>query len=223
LAGKSLIRASELRSIGTQYQKMYGAVIAFKEKYFALPGDMTNATQFWGVAAAGLMCVSTPSVDAKTCDGNGNGKIDYIFGVSYSKEYYRIWQHLANAQLIEGSFNGDSDVLKARMKPIAWRIDHYDEATVLMNQIVSNSMFSGEYRNTFYLSTPVANSLLTPIDTMNLDMKLDDGKPATGKIVSWSGSTVANCTDAASYTTLTADYLFTQTAPICSLMFRNQF
>lgn len=48
LAGQSLIRAAELRSYITDVQRYPAAVNAFKDKYFAYPGDMANATKFWG-------------------------------------------------------------------------------------------------------------------------------------------------------------------------------
>jgi prepilin-type N-terminal cleavage/methylation domain-containing protein len=49
LMGQSLIRAAELRRVVTDYNKYTTAVQSFRDKYFALPGDMTNAQNFWGV------------------------------------------------------------------------------------------------------------------------------------------------------------------------------
>ena len=46
LTGKSLIRASELRSVVSQFQAFHAAHNAFKDKYFSIAGDMNNATQF---------------------------------------------------------------------------------------------------------------------------------------------------------------------------------
>ena len=46
LTGQSLIRAAELRSVTTQYQGYVTAVNTFRDKYFALPGDMPNAIDF---------------------------------------------------------------------------------------------------------------------------------------------------------------------------------
>ena len=48
LTGQNLIRAAELRSVVTEFQTYQTAVMTFRDKYFALPGDMTNATDFWG-------------------------------------------------------------------------------------------------------------------------------------------------------------------------------
>src|SRR3569833_319215 len=60
--GQSLIRAAELRSVTTQYQRFLTAVQTFRDKYFALPGDMTNAHSYWGIAiATPATCVTTAS------------------------------------------------------------------------------------------------------------------------------------------------------------------
>src|ERR1700742_2576195 len=72
LGGKSLIRASELRSVVTQHDQILTAILGFKDKYFALPGDMNNATQFWGALNPVSFCMTGHSVDQKTCDGNGD-------------------------------------------------------------------------------------------------------------------------------------------------------
>ena len=48
LAGQSLIRASELRAATAEYQRYATSIQSFRDKYMALPGDMTNATRFWG-------------------------------------------------------------------------------------------------------------------------------------------------------------------------------
>lgn len=113
LTGQSLIRASELRAVTTEYQRYATAVQAFRDKYFALPGDMPNATRFWGVQHATLAtCQTTASTTALTCDGNGDGNIGYTY------EIFRAWQHLANACLIEGTYNGIDGGAGAGYDPI---------------------------------------------------------------------------------------------------------
>ena len=49
LSGQSLIRAAQLRSVTADYTRFVTAVNTFRDKYFALPGDMTNAQSVWGV------------------------------------------------------------------------------------------------------------------------------------------------------------------------------
>ena len=44
LTGQSLIRAAELRTVSTQYATFSTAVNTFRDKYFTIPGDMTNAS-----------------------------------------------------------------------------------------------------------------------------------------------------------------------------------
>ena len=53
LAGQNLIRASELRSVSTQINQLNTAFMTFRDTYFALPGDMRNAQDFWG----GTKCI----------------------------------------------------------------------------------------------------------------------------------------------------------------------
>lgn len=76
LAGQSLIRASELRSVGNDVGRFYTATQSFRDKYFALPGDMAIATQIWGTQdnTPGT-CKTTPSTTILTCNGDGNGQI----------------------------------------------------------------------------------------------------------------------------------------------------
>ncbi len=105
LTGQSLIRASELRSITTDMNRYVTATQTFRDKYFAVPGDMRNATAFWGVAAgtgSDATCANTVSTSAATCNGNGDGVIQ-TFNVAFD-EIFLAPKHLANAGLIEGSY-----------------------------------------------------------------------------------------------------------------------
>lgn len=110
LTGQSLIRASELRKFMNTMERYKAATYTFRDKYFALPGDMNNAKQFWGSAGTGTACRgvdSTTLADPKnTCDGDGDGNIRPSSVNNYSWEIFRYWQHLANAGLIEGSYTG---------------------------------------------------------------------------------------------------------------------
>jgi prepilin-type N-terminal cleavage/methylation domain-containing protein len=79
LSGQSLIRASELRKVTTEYTSIVAAVGSFREKYLYLPGDFPNASQFWGAAAAGAGCWFTPNPGTvPTCSGNGDGRLSQV-------------------------------------------------------------------------------------------------------------------------------------------------
>lgn len=115
LGGQALIKAAELRAVTTEFSQWQTAINTFKGKYFALPGDMRNATQFWGNADTGGTggdC-GAPLTDAgsgtQTCNGDGNGEIKYSWkGAPPAQIYeiFRFWQHLSNAGLINGDFPG---------------------------------------------------------------------------------------------------------------------
>lgn len=202
LGGRSLIRASELRSITTQYNNYYSATRAFRDKYFALPGDMTNATSFWGAAAAPGTCATTAGTGAATCDGDGDGLITSIVG---SKETHRFWQHLANAGMIEGSYQGISaaPAPETSINLPPGKVGHSFWSVGNLGLVSAGAyvMFAGDYGNLFEIGSGCATSavncpLLNPEEVWNIDTKMDDGKPATGKLVVDTVNGVEFCTDA---------------------------
>lgn len=102
LGGKSLIRASELRSISADMGKYQGAIIAFRTKYNGLPGDMSNASSYWP-----NQCVD---IAGNTCNGNSDGKItirDITVENKWCVEQLRAWQTLALSGLVEGAYTGN--------------------------------------------------------------------------------------------------------------------
>ena len=109
VAGASMIRAAELRAVISEETKFKIALHTFRDKYFAIPGDMKNATRFWGAEPA-ANCPgddTTPSTSSATCDGDGSGTIEWGHEAgAISGEAHRFWQHLANAELVSGSFTG---------------------------------------------------------------------------------------------------------------------
>lgn len=190
LTGQALIRAAELRSVTTEFNAHKTAVHAFRDKYFALPGDMLNATRFWGVAAGStadgldLTCQSytTPATDSKTCNGNGNGIID-------GAEIVRDWQQLVNAGLIAGKFTGVTgspnpiqpgvNVPASKANASAgWMISSATPTPgfTLGSNLKNLLIFSG------YTAAGMYPSALTPTDAWNIDMKMDDGVPQSGSV-----------------------------------------
>ena len=93
-------------------------------------------------------------------------------------------------------------------------------------------MFAGDYgRGSFTYASLVDSGLrptgrvMTPEEVWNIDNKLDDGKPARGKVVTGSGGGVdiINCTDAVDENSLDANYLLTSGEVNCAIIFRQQF
>lgn len=234
LTGQSLIRAAELRSISTQYAGFVTATQTFRDKYFAIPGDMTNAQSYWGIAAASN-CATTTTNTTATCNGNGNGQInDSANGTSDSHEGFRFWQHLANAGLIEGTYTGilggggtinnsvAANSPKGRLSGSLWFAYNWGTMTG------SASRFDGAYNNILTLGAPSTTDwpslpFLKPDELYNIDTKMDDGKPATGKIVVNTNNALGSCADTSTPSALSANYLLSATTPTCSIVFRQQF
>lgn len=234
LAGQSLIRAAELRSVTTQYNQYIAATHSFRDKYFALPGDMTNAQSFWGVAhATPATCVTTASTTSATCNGNGDGWVSV--SAPGSNEDFRFWQHLANAGLIEGSYSGitqgstawsatTANAPRGRLGNSLWFVHYWG--------IISGwtDVFNGTYNNFIELGGSIANTdpalaIFKPEELWNIDTKMDDGMPATGKLTARAGGGLSLCTTTVTNNsaTLTATYLLNSTGVTCNVLFPNAF
>lgn len=231
LSGQSLIRAAELRAVSSEYSRYNAAVHAFRDKYFALPGDMNNATRFWGRMNANADCVtSSSSAVASTgaCDGNSNGAIDYPAAPSQSGEMYQFWRELALAGLIEGTFTGldggsnpqlaGVNVPKSRLSNAAWYVNYN------IGFAGDANAYAGSYLNFFGFGSAISGGpydgvVLKPEEAWNIDTKLDDGKPGTGKLLAryWNNA----CATSTSNTDYAGNYKLNDSSVRCSLYFIN--
>lgn len=228
LAGQNLIRASELRTVTTQYQSYMTAVQTFRDKYFALPGDMRNATAFWGTATNCPGTSAQGTTDGTTCDGDGDGIIDVS---TSSNERFRFWQHLANAGLIEGNYNGVTGPDHANLDSVAGlNAPAARVSTGVWHTF--NADYSGSGTSVFYQydygnflimgvdsTTYGTNPIFTTEEGWNIDTKMDDGLPARGKV---HGGRPTGCSDG-SATTLDANYSVIQTGLRCNIIFPRAF
>lgn len=239
LAGQSLIRAAELRSVSTDYQRYTAAIQTFRDKYFAQPGDMVNATKFWGKDSA--QCNGAPEAAGTpgTCNGNGDGFYNYPAAANGTGEAFRFWQQLALANLIEGSFTGNagsasasdalpgSNVPRSRLNNGAWGVFPFPQ-TITVNGIGGGWInFEGNWGNQLVLGSKNGAGwyeapLLKAEETWNIDTKMDDGKPGTGNLRVYEYA--ANCHDATPSAAVavagTANYrLSDTTANACTLLF----
>ena len=225
LAGQSLIRASELRSVISDSTRYTTSVHTFRDKYFGLPGDITNATSFWGIAAgtgSDATCAAFQSTSAATCNGNGDG----IFGgtAAYMEEF-RFWQHLANAGLIEGKYNGapnaaaplptpGSNCPKSKISNAGFGVGYVYSTSYFEGywgtQSLGNTMFFGGNQGDAMRSA----TILKPEEAWNIDTKLDDGRPDQGFVQ--GGFMTSACFTASSSP---SNYALTTTSNVCALSF----
>ena len=101
LTGQSLIRAAELRAVSKEFQTYQTAAMSFRDKYFGLPGDITNATAFWG---QNTVCGGGAATGV--CNGNGDGIVNDAGVANGTNEVLQFWTQLALAGMIEGSYTG---------------------------------------------------------------------------------------------------------------------
>lgn len=230
LVGRSMIRASAVRSVAVDYTTYMGAVAQFTDQYRALPGDMANATQYWGARDADpATCIITASTDELTCDGNGDGQLGTESG-SIPYERFRFWQHLKNAGLIQGRYSGvgvnadltipragvnvpASKVNKAGFS-VAYNAPHLGDPNYFDEQ-GGNMMFFGTVGGSMWYP------IISPKEAESIDLKLDDGKPATGLMTTYksSGTVAPGC---ATGDTLSAEYNLQAKGPLCSLRMNIQ-
>ena len=232
LGGQSLIRAAELRAVSTEFQRYSAAAYSFRDKYFAVPGDMTNATSFWGKDATN--CNSQPGNAGTpgTCNGNGDGAVDFATAANATSEIFQFWKHLALAGLIEGTYNGLSgsaglyaidvgvNVPRSRLQNAAWY------ASTNRNYPGDANSFRYDLDNYFIIElAPSGGPILRPEEAWGIDTKVDDGRPASGKVVAryWNNLCTAPNTGVASNTNLDASYRLSDTALRCSLYFTRTF
>jgi prepilin-type N-terminal cleavage/methylation domain-containing protein len=212
LTGRDLIRQSEILSIQTDVQKFQTAVSTFQGKYNALPGDMNNATLYWGAAGGNasdnytISCSTTQGTGTQTCNGNGDGIISdnspSNTGASVY-ETFRFWQHLANAGLIAGSYNGvNGPSGTARNEVIgvnapASRVDGVGYSLFYMGTYPPNpySFFASNYGHVVEVggqtTWDTGGPAFTEAEAYTLDKKFDDGLPGTGRIMQFDS--LGNC------------------------------
>ena len=211
LGGQSLIKAAELRAVTTEFQQWQTAVNTFKQKYFALPGDFSDATRFW---------------PADTLDGSGNGQITAGEVADEDEELFLFWQHLALAGLISGEYTGlaggggTAHVIPGENTPVS----RYGGGwTATTREGGSTARYDYTYKNAFLIGTATASSLaqdplLTPEDAWNIDTKFDDGMPGKGNVIALH---LVDCTESEDNVDYDEPYALSTTSVECALYFRN--
>lgn len=229
LAGQSLIRAGELRKISTQADQYITAVHAFRDKYFALPGDFSRATSIWGTDPDGCPNNATRTRKIPTCDGDANGTINGT--TSSGSEGLRFWQHLANAGLIPGTYSGTGGAgasssiaigenIPAGIPGTGWWIRHLGDWPGGSGLYITNyGNIQMDIAGADSADTAAINPFLTPAEAWNIDTKRDDGMPGRGKLL--ARRSVACNTNSDS--DLTSPYKLDNDVVACSFIFRDPF
>jgi prepilin-type N-terminal cleavage/methylation domain-containing protein len=242
LAGQSLIRASELRAVNTEFQRYITAMGSFRDKYFAIPGDFTKAS-----GTGGFGWTDAGAVAAEV--GSGNGSLDQTAAVG-TNEISGFWVHLASAGLIEGSYTGIAGVTmtaginnpRSKMTSAAWNVislGSVSVAGVLSPDVqatdpAASTFYAGTYGVALLLGAGTSAVLPTGVlkseEAWNIDTKMDDGLPDQGSVrtLESQGSVTpgAGCGNLATATTALAAsaYDLTNTSSTaCSLVIKTGY
>lgn len=245
MVGNELIHSAELRSVVTDYEAYTSAVSNFRQKYRALPGDMRDAVNYWGMAEDGggtpaaddaaCAALSNPAEDRKTCNGNGNGHVGAYDDPAEAYERFRFWHHLYNSQLIPTLFTGvaggagseeavvEENIPASKLPGVGWGI-------FWLGLYESGAMwFDGDHRNAFILGkaqdgvdAPNYAGGLTVQDAWDVDLKIDDGKPAQGIITVRYNGVSATCHTASATNDWDAEYDLNASGD-CTLLIRSGF
>lgn len=227
VAGQSMIRASEVTGVTTEVAQFTSAVQNFKTKFSALPGDMRNATSYWGTATTCPGTQASPKIDKRTCNGDGDGDVG-------STERHLFWHHLSAADLIAGKFTGVQSAsgsiffIKAGVnipesKLTAGSYGMYTTS----NSLSVNYYNEDRSRHALQLATHnnsgigSATPVLTPKESRSIDNKMDDGLPAYGKVRPRTPTKDPNCSTSA--TAASAKYKLDEKVNRCALQFYMGF
>ncbi|MES2984498.1 MAG: prepilin-type N-terminal cleavage/methylation domain-containing protein [Pseudomonadota bacterium] len=234
LSGRSLIRASELRAVGTEYGRWVTATHTFRDKYFGLPGDLANATMVWGKDNVKCTGDTGTTTVPGTCNGNGDGNI-YINSATTGAtgEMFQYWKQLALSGLIEGTYSGvntgDADTATIGTNVPASKLNQAGWTMAYGSIIVAGpAALNVDYNSNLFIfgqnnvsNEPTTNITLSPEEAWNIDTKMDDGKPGRGRII---GLRWALCTTAAANTDLDSAYLLNNGGAVgCALIFFPRF
>lgn len=244
LIGRNIIHNGELHSAIADLERYKKAALLFKDKYHEFPGDMPNAENFWGTDAncANQLIGANATPKIPTCNGNGNGMIGDYSDIPYQPtvyaETYRFWQQLANAGMIDGTYNG---AISSRVSPAipfdggmnipAGQIGGtgflMTYAALVQGGAGGNQYFDGVYNHILIFFRPNREPVspmeksypaVSAVDGHAIDQKMDDGFPGTGNIRTFGIEINPTCPT--SMDPLTARYSNnTDDSPQCTIIY----
>lgn len=233
---RSSVNNNELRRSMASLEHYQAATTTFKRKFEKLPGDIPYATRLWG-AAQGTMsngydsrCAMTskPSEDNRTCNGNGDGWPYDSLAHTPDQHYerFRFWQHLANAELIDGQYTGIGGPHNRKTHHVPGTNSPetpFPDGMFVITSVSKNKGDVSLWPNPAHLRLELRSdyhtryALLTPKQLYEMDTKMDDGKPASGLIQSYSPMRQPDCTT--SNNPFDAQYNLAEEKVSCSLIY----
>jgi prepilin-type N-terminal cleavage/methylation domain-containing protein len=230
MLGRSILTTSRLQTVITDADNYTTAIGNFKQQYQGLPGDLVNATSFWGTDST-----SCPSGGGTTgtCNGNGDGQIGGISGSGNEFESFRFWQHLHLAGFATQNFSGvagssstlnaviGTNVPSGSMEGSGFSVVWEGGGNAMAD---TTNYYTGSYNNILVFGNIITKKLtygpiLTPDQAASLDRKIDDGVPGTGNVRTMLPTSTYAPSCAVGSTASTSTYNTSSSGVLCSLIF----
>jgi prepilin-type N-terminal cleavage/methylation domain-containing protein len=189
IGAQSLINSSKIKKVISDVADIRTAVNGFSLEYDDVPGDFSQAYSYWntncGTNNAAL------SNDGG-CNGDGDGLIEIGSAVAYG-ENLAIWKHLILSELLKGNYTGasSSSAVKIGTNVPVSTID--GGGYEIRNFVITGFNFTNSIRLGAAATNDLAKEALTIKDATNIDKKIDDGVPVSGRIYGANGSGSSSC------------------------------
>jgi prepilin-type N-terminal cleavage/methylation domain-containing protein len=195
--GSQIVQGAKFSRLISEVGDLKSSVNAFKTTYQGLPGDITNAEDFWGCTG-----------DAGDCNGSGDGKIRYINTADpgETNESYRAWEQLFLSGLTKFNSTGAAELYNGSSTYIGvignavpgskYGKGGYslftDEAGAALVAMSINKLLIafGNQAPNGTINGFTREVIISPSDAFLLDRKYDDGLPEGGKIRGFEGPDV---------------------------------
>lgn len=223
LVTSSMVRASQTQSIISDVQRFTAATSRFSASHMgSIPGDMEDGDQNWPGAF----------------NGNENGFIDNAVATPNApSEPFAFWRHLQLSEQLDIGVTGTNgagagidlqpglNVPAGKLSGSAWFVG-FDAHLVLGD----TRMYNITPETNFFLftrattGTAIGAPILTPSEAFNVDIKLDDSFPGTGKVIGLDRETCSETISGIpSSTNFATQYRANGETAQCSLVFLSAF
>lgn len=224
--GNNMINRAKLGAVIAQIQEFKAGYDAFGSKYMGIPGDLSNASVYWG---DDCLHVNAGTSDLSGCDGNGNLEYDFSGSTIADRgDPYRFFRHLQLANMIDGDFlghgrdsAGDSTAEIGTNVPTsklggAWFVRTTQPQNATFIGYTTSSLGSNSRHNFLQLADiddSPTESFIDVDDMRSIDRKIDDDKPGFGKVLA---AMAADCAKGTS----TTDSYDVAAGNTCQLFFK---
>jgi type II secretory pathway pseudopilin PulG len=208
LGGLTLLKTAKLRRITAEIIALKTATDQFVQEYNYLAGDLPNASNYFNGSN----------------DGNGNQIIEYgqNDATPTDLEDLFFWEHLSNAEIIPGFFTGsvasEATIRYEIGKNIGGSVA-YDNAGFMFSTTTTplyGSIGHAIKYGALDTSGELKKGILSAKDAYSIDLKIDDGKLASGNLAAIK-DIAASSTGCINSTTSPAQYALENAEKSCFL------